>query len=441
MAEYSLSAASSPLQQLQAALQSGAPTPRAAVEQTLSHANTNAGCNVYIALDTERALREAAALPARFPANPKPPLYGLPVSLKDCFDIADVATTAGSRFYAQRNPPAREDSAVAARLRSQGAVIVGKTHMHPLAYGITGENPDYGDCTQPFDAGLLTGGSSSGAAASIQETSAFAAIGTDTGGSVRVPAALCGLAGYRASIEVAHQRRLWGGGVHLAPTFDTLGWLFRDLRDAPLLGTALFEFDVPAQTKTNVRIGVIEKEFLHDCEPAVTTAFTQWQERLRELGAELVPFDSSFWEGAMSIYAPIQASEAAAIHRNATGGDFSVFERNIAERLGWGASIPAAELQQFRQRHAAFRDRTDALLREHDFLIAPCAPVCRLVAGADHSDARRAILRYTTPLSLAGAPVVTLPAEGGAGVQLAAARGADANLLAYARALGVSLAS
>jgi aspartyl-tRNA(Asn)/glutamyl-tRNA(Gln) amidotransferase subunit A len=138
----------------------------------------------------------------------------------------------------------------------------------------------------------------------------------------------------------------------------------------------------------------------------------------------------------MAIYAPIQAHEAAAIHTPSTGGDFSHFEKSIAERLAWGASISAAELEQWRQRHAAFRDRMDALLRQHDFLIAPCAPVCRLAAGADHSNTRRAILRHTTPASLAGVPVITLPAEGGAGVQLIAARGADSRLLAYAAELG-----
>jgi aspartyl-tRNA(Asn)/glutamyl-tRNA(Gln) amidotransferase subunit A len=413
-------------------------TPYALAEQGLARANSNAGHNVYLAIDPERTLRVAQALPGQFSAGPKPLLYGLPVSLKDCFDLAGFPTTCGSPFYATRNGVAREDSAVANRLREQGALIIGKTHMHPLAYGITGENPDYGDCLQPHDPHLLTGGSSSGAAASVQEGSVVAAIGTDTGGSIRVPAALCGLVGYRASIDLAQQRGLWRGSVHLAPSFDTLGWLFNDLRDAPLLAEALFGLEAPpaAKTKTHVRIARVPPEFLHDCEQSVLDSFTQWQQRLRELGAEVVPFDSAFWEEATAIYAPIQAHEAAAIHAAATGGDFSHFERSIAERLSWGASISAAELEQLRRRHAAFRDRMDALLYEHDFLIAPCAPVSRLVAGADHSNTRRAILRHTTPESLAGVPVVTLPAEGGAGVQLVAARGADASLLAYSAELG-----
>jgi Asp-tRNA(Asn)/Glu-tRNA(Gln) amidotransferase A subunit family amidase len=436
---HRMSATSSALNKLRDALQSGSINPRAAIEEALARANSNAGRNVYLVLNAERAIHDADELPKRFPGAAKPPLYGLPVSLKDCFDFAGFVTTAGSRFYAERNAPAREDSAVAARLRSQGAIIVGKTHMHPLAYGITGENPDYGDCTQPTDAALLTGGSSSGAAAGIQEGSAVAAIGTDTGGSIRAPAALCGLAGYRASIELAHQRGLWRGAVHLAASFDTLGWLFRDLRDAPLLGAALFDLDVPATVEPKACVGVVAQEFLHDCEPQILSAFMQWQERLRNLGATLAPIESSFWEEAMSIYAPIQASEAAAIHTSATGGDFSHFEPTIAERLTWGASIKPAELQKFRQRHATFRDQTDALLREHDFLILPCAPISQLAAGADHTNTRKAILRYTTPFSLAGVPVVTLPTKGGAGIQLATARGADARLLSYAAQLGSSL--
>jgi aspartyl-tRNA(Asn)/glutamyl-tRNA(Gln) amidotransferase subunit A len=210
------------------------------------------------------------------------------------------------------------------------------------------------------------------------------------------------------------------------------------LRDAPLLGAALFDLAVPAAMETKIRIGVVAKEFLSDCDPVVSTAFTLWQEHLRGLGAELIPIDSSFWEEAMAFYAPIQASEAAAIHTPATRGDFSPFERSIGERLAWGASIQNAEIEQYRQRHAAFREKTGALLRNHDFLIVPCAPVSRLIAGADHGDTRKAILRYTTPFSLAGVPVVTLPAKDGAGVQLAAARGADARLLAYAAKLGRS---
>ncbi len=206
----------SALQETLSRLAAGEVTPREVVEQALARANSNAGRNVFIGLDVEKAIREAEELPARFRGAAKPALYGLPVSLKDLFDLQGFPTSCGSRFYAEQCGVATDDSAVAARLRAQGAVIVGKTHLHQLAYGITGENADYGDCAQPGAPQWLTGGSSSGAAASVMEGSALAAIGTDTGGSIRAPAALCGLAGYRASIGLAQERGLWRGGVPLA---------------------------------------------------------------------------------------------------------------------------------------------------------------------------------------------------------------------------------
>src|SRR5246127_1646856 len=293
--------------------------PRAIAQQFLANANRNAGRNVYISRDENLTLREADRIQEEFSAKDKPPLLGLPVSLKDCFDLEGFRTTAGTRYYAEKNAIASEDSAVAKRLRAQGAIITGKTNLHPLAYGISGENPDFGDCLQPADANLLTGGSTSGGAASVQEGSAVAAIGTDTGGSIRVPAALCGLAGYRASIGLAQERKLWTGGVHLSQTFDTLGWIFRDLRDAPLLAEGLFGLRVPEKADLRVRIGTIAPEFLHDCDANVQSAFASFKHSLAESGAVLQCFDAAYWEDALSIYSPIQASEAAAIHAATTG--------------------------------------------------------------------------------------------------------------------------
>jgi Asp-tRNA(Asn)/Glu-tRNA(Gln) amidotransferase A subunit family amidase len=432
--------ARSPLQQLTEQLARGDITPRAVAEAALARANSNADRNVYLALDPEKVHQEADALPSRFPHAAKPILYGVPVSIKDCFDVVGFPTTLGSRFYAARNGVAREDSAVAARLRSQGALIIGKTHMHPLAFGITGENPDYGNCVQPRDERRLTGGSSSGAAASVQEQSVLAAIGTDTGGSVRVPAALCGLAGYRASLELGQQSGLWCGGVRLAPTFDTLGWLFQDLRDAPLLAEALFELRAAEVNETRVRIGCVRDEFLHDCDAQALAGFAEWKKKLSDCGATVIPVDTGYWEEALEIYTAITAHEAAAIHSADTGGDFSHFPAAIAQRLTWGASISSDEIALFRARHLRFRERAESRLREFDFFVAPCAALHELAVGADHTASRGAILRYTTPMSLVGAPVVTLPTTTGPGVQLIAPRNSDARLLAYAKAVGTRVA-
>jgi aspartyl-tRNA(Asn)/glutamyl-tRNA(Gln) amidotransferase subunit A len=402
-------------------------------------ANSNASHNTYLHSYTIESPRRAEQLPNLFPdSQNRPPLYGIPISIKDCFDVAGSVTSCASRFYAEVNPPAAKNSWVAQRLLDAGAILTGKTHLHQLAYGVTGENADYGDCVQPRDAALLTGGSSSGAAASVQEGSALVAIGTDTGGSVRVPSTLCGLAGYRASLAVSRGEERWVGGYHLAQTFDTIGILFQDLRDAPALANAIFDIALKPHP-TKVRIGFTGNEFLHDCEPQVRNAYEAWKQRLTQHGATLSPFDTTFWNEGPQIYSPIVASEAAAIHR----GHFQHFEPAIAERLALGASITAAELANVRNRLEQFRLQTSALFGQFDFLIAPSIPVSKLLTGRDHTESRKAILRYTTPASLAGLPAVTLPGELigaalGTGVQLLAAPMHDAPLLAFASGLAAN---
>jgi Asp-tRNA(Asn)/Glu-tRNA(Gln) amidotransferase A subunit family amidase len=402
--------------------------PVTPAQEAFARANSNAGRNVYLAMDQERTLAEAEALKARFPQQ-RPPLFGVPVGIKDCFDVAGYPTTCGSRFYAEKNGIARADSYVAARLRQAGAVIMGKTHLHQLAYGITGENSEYGACLQPRDAHRLTGGSSSGSVASVQEGSALAAIGTDTGGSIRVPASLCGLAGYRSTLGLGGPQA-WEGGWHLAVSFDTLGWVFRDLRDGPVLAAALFDLPQVAAPQ-GVTIAAVGDSFLHDCESAVIDVYHGWQERLRRGGAQLRIFEPDFWDDSREIFSGIQGHEASELHR----GNFDHFEKPVAERLIQGALLSAATVEGLRMRHLAFRAQMDRLLEQHDFLMLPCAPVSALTPGVDHSAARMKILRYTTPGSLAGTPVVALPALVG-GVQLMAARGSDARLLAFAAGLG-----
>jgi aspartyl-tRNA(Asn)/glutamyl-tRNA(Gln) amidotransferase subunit A len=424
----------SPLTTLRQALDSGETNPTRIAEDCLAHATQNASHNTYLHLNPDELLANARTL------DPSKPLYGLPISLKDCFDLANTVTTCGTRFYAEHNAPAKEDSAVAAALKQAGALITGKTHLHQIAYGITGENPDFGDCLQPRDPTLLTGGSSSGAVASVQEGSALAAIGTDTGGSIRVPAALCGLTGFRASHTIAYQHQptpegLWTGGWHLAPTFDTIGFFVRDPRDAAPIAAALFGLEMPLETPAP-RIGFIEESFLYDAEPDVLTAFQAWRDQLIRASASHASFNPESWAQALEILAPIQASEAAVLHT----GHFDQFEPSIAERLHWGASLSLSETASFRHRHELFRAEIADIFRQFDFLMLPCAPIARLTANADQTHARPRILRYTAPFSLAGCPVLSLPGELlgaplGTGIQLAAAPGRDATLLAFAQSL------
>jgi Asp-tRNA(Asn)/Glu-tRNA(Gln) amidotransferase A subunit family amidase len=422
----------SPIAALLAAYKSGETDSARQIHTCLSRANSNAGHNTYIALDTAWTLAELQRQIDRAAAGDESlPLFGLPVSLKDCFDLTGFPTSSGSKFYATHKQNASSDSWVAARLRHAGAIITGKSHLHQLAYGITGENRDYGDCLQPANAALLTGGSSSGAAASIQEGSALAAIGTDTGGSVRAPAALCGLTGYRSSLGIGD----WAGGYHLAPSFDTIGWLCRDLRDLPLLATTLFDLPPEQPAPSILRIGMLTGPMLESCQPEVLQAIEVWQDRIQRASAQFQPFNPPFWSEAWDIYAPLQAHEAAQLH----AGFFTEFDPVIAARLEWGASLTDHEIQNLRQRHAAFREQHEQLFHQFDFLLAPVSPITQLVAGADHTDTRALLLRLTTPASLGGNPAVVLPGPG-CGLQLIAAHNNDQRLLRFAAGLGELLA-
>ena len=417
---------------LRRALAAGATRPSTLVEQCLERANGNAGQNTYLWRDPEWTGNEAAraeAMPrgegGAF-GDGRATLWGLPISVKDCFDLAGAPTTCGVNFYRDLNGSAERDSWLVERLRRAGAVITGKTHLHPLAYGITGENPEFGDCRQPGNPDALTGGSSSGAAASVLEGSAVAAIGTDTGGSVRAPAALCGLAGYRAS----HGRGDWRGAGHLAQSFDTMGWLFRDLEDAPLLAE-FFVDETPDATKLPKRFAVVSDAFLKDCEPAIAEAMRATATELEELGLRATTVDVDWWTDAFELFAPIQAWEAARIH----AGHHDQFQPAIRERLEWGARVTPDELAVLRRRHDDFRARIDEVLELHELILMPATPVAKLTCGADNGNARSRILRYTTPFSLGGVPVVTIPAMIG-GIQLAAARGNDEMLVRLAAKIG-----
>ena len=417
---------------LRQALANGTTSPSQLAEAALARSNGSVNRNTYLWQDAAWTRAEGARVEAmpRSSGGPfgdgRPALWGLPISVKDCFDLAGSPTTCGVHFYRDLNGIAARDSWLVEQLRAAGAVIIGKTHLHPLAYGITGENPEFGDCVQPRDPGALTGGSSSGAVASVQEGSAVAAIGTDTGGSVRAPAALGGLAGYRATIG----RGDWRGGAHLAVSFDTMGWLFRDLEDAPLLAAPFAAGHNPENISFG-RFAFLGDRFLHDCEPEVMEGFRRVIGELQALGLKAEPIDPEWWKDSVEIFAPLQASEAALLH----AGNFDRCEPAIRDRLKWGASFTADQIAAMRQRHADYRARMDELFAAHQLILMPSTPVARLAAGADHSQTRSRLLRYTAPFSLAGVPAVAIPCAHG-GMQLAAARGFDEPLLALAAQIG-----
>jgi Asp-tRNA(Asn)/Glu-tRNA(Gln) amidotransferase A subunit family amidase len=213
---------------------------------------------------------------------------------------------------------------------------------------------------------------------------------------------------------------------------DTIGLLLRDPRDLAPIAHVLFGVPFGAIPKAP-RIGYVGPLFLVDCDPEVQAAFVEWRKKMAAAGGSLAEIETGGWSGLPEAYSGIVAHEAAALHR----GEYEEFDSTIAQRLHWGASLTEVDLAAFERGRADLHLEIAALFERFDFLMLPCAPVSRLVAGQDHSSVRLRILRYTTPFSLAGLPAVAMPGEVvgaalGTGVQIAAAPGNDAVLLAYA---------
>ena len=211
-----------------------------------------------------------------------------------------------------------------------------------------------------------------------------------------------------------------------------MGWLFRDLEDAPLLA-APFAPAGPRPPHPFRRFAFVSGDFLYDCEPAVAAGLSSTVRELEALDLAGHSIDPQWWHDSIEIFAPIQASEAANLH----AGHFDRFEPAIRERPEWGARLTPVEVAALRRRHSEFRTRMDELLSEHELLLMPAAPVARLDAGADHRQTRARLLRYSTPVSLAGAPAVAIPCAAG-GMQLAGAGGSDESLLQLAAQLGAT---
>lgn len=379
-------------------------------------------------------------MPNRGQAAGNQRLAGLPVSVKDLFDVAGAPTTCGSGFYVQTRPTPEVDAGYVARWRAAGAVFNGKTHLNEFAYGITGENRWFGDCWIPGFPDRLTGGSSSGAAASVASGAACIGLGTDTGGSLRVPAALCGLVSFRQSLGFAEME----GAFPLAQSFDTLGWLQRHLSDVSWVAHAVHPEVAPEPRQTAPRLAWVRGSFLDGIEADVARACDEFDAALRSAGAEVNAVDAPGWEGAVPLFVPLQASDAARNHSAYLPTHRDRYDPAILERLALGASVTPeafADLRVQRERFCA--DWIAPFFRDHEFLIVPAAPVTRLTRGADHRQTRPRLLRYTAPASLGGLPVLTVPwlREGvpSGGFQLLAPRGADARLWALADWLALHL--
>lgn len=359
------------------------------------------------------------------------PLSGLTFSIKDLYGVPGWPLTASTRAPV----PDPGESVLVRRLLDLGASAVGKTHLHEVALGITGMN-GYGGTTHPFDAERVPGGSSSGAAVSVALDQVDFALGTDTGGSIRVPAAWCGVVGFKPTKN--HPAWSTRGVLPLSWTCDHAGPLARDVQTVVRVHEALTGQAVQPQSWEGVRVGVWLPQGWTD--ETVADAMQTFGQDLQARGATLgfLPFPD-----VMDAYTPIVLSEAAQIHAQALEQDDPGFMPFTLNTLRQGQRITGAEVQAAFNRRAEYRALLDAILTAFDVILAPAVPTLPPLIGQDEVEIgegrtllRRAVLRLTAPFSLLGAPVLALPTQTPfVGVQLVGRHDQDERLLGLSLSL------
>jgi amidase/aspartyl-tRNA(Asn)/glutamyl-tRNA(Gln) amidotransferase subunit A len=338
-------------------------------------------------------------------APPTAPLSGLPFAAKDLFDAAGLPTFAGSSFLPEvRTRVAAADGTFVANLRSAGAALAAKTHMHEFAYGLTGENAHYGDCEHPRFPGRTTGGSSSGSAALVAAGVVPLALASDTGGSIRLPAAFCGLYGFRLT---PHHRWI-ADAVMLAPSFDTPGFFTANASDLRTTLDAL----VPALNPASSPSPRGAYFTLPGLDAEVATAFTAAASRLAEpLAPALVAELTALFAPAAELYAIIGGHETWAIHAPWFDRYRDRYDPGVRARLDRARTINAGQLEPAKVHRAKIRLAWASLFRDYDYIVLPSSP-CPALPKADCTLANRnRILSLTAPASMADLPVLALPVE------------------------------
>jgi aspartyl-tRNA(Asn)/glutamyl-tRNA(Gln) amidotransferase subunit A len=433
-----------------AALASGAITARALVEDCLARIAdpSGEGSRAFVRVHADAARAQADAIDALRRAGRAPGRYaGIPVSLKDLLDIAGETTAAGSRALADA-PPAAAHAPVVARLLAAGFISVGRTNMTEFAYSGLGLNPHFGTPRAPWDrtgAGRVPGGSSSGAAVSISDGMALAAIGTDTGGSCRIPAACCGVVGYKPTA-----RRVPVAGVlPLSPTLDSVGPLANSVAccaivDAVIAGEAPAP-PVPAPA-AGLRLLVAENFFLDGLDEAVGVAFERALAALSAAGARIERRRLPVLEGAREANrrGGFSPPEAYAWHRDLLARRGADYDPRVRARIEHGAGMAAHDYVALIAARARLRGEADAATARFDAVLAPTMPIVppRIEALAEDEDYLRAnalVLRNTFLVNFLDRCAISLPmhraGEAPAGLMLIGETMGDARLFAVAAAV------
>ncbi len=371
------------------------------------------------------------------------PLDGAIVSIKDLFDVAGEPTRAGSKILAEEAAPAAADAAVVRRLRAGGAVIVAKTNMTEFAFSGIGANPHFGTPGNPRDRARVPGGSSSGAGVAVADGMCEIAIGSDTGGSVRIPAALCGLVGFKLS----RQRVPTAGVFPLSYTLDSIGPIARSIADCAKADAVMAgeDFVPPASVPlAGLRFGIAEGLPLDKLDETVAAAFAAAVKQLDRAGARVTHEKLSLFDDMVAVNAKggISPPEACAIHRDRVKRRAADIDPNVLARIERGCAVSSADYVDMVRDRARLVRAMDARLSELDALILPTTPiVAPTIAEVEDrkvfSLCNMLLLRNTNIINFFDlcAISIPLPAALPVGLMLVGRNGHDHRLLRVAAAM------
>jgi len=347
-------------------------------------------------------------------------LNNIPFAIKDLFETKGIRTTAGSLFFKDYIP--NEDAAVIQRLKAAGAVIMGKTNTHEIALGVTTNNPHFGTTRNPWDTARIPGGSSGGSAVAVATGMSLAALGTDTGGSIRIPASLCGVVGLKPTYGRVSLR----GVFPLSWNLDHVGPITRTVKDAALILQIIAGYDAQDPASVNMLLGdylnhledkIKGKKFalavgsyIENSHTEVITAVNEASRVFTSLGAKIEKVEMDFLHQAVLANALMTQADGAAYHRERLMEHPDWFGTDVRKRLEMGYSSTSIEYSLARRTQAEIKSHFVKFFEQYDFLLLPTTPIpAPLIEGNDAVEQARRLTRFTAPFNLTGLPAISIP--------------------------------
>ncbi len=383
----------------------------------------NPQLNCFITVTADAALERARALEKgdhKGGDHKGAPLRGIPIALKDLYETRGVRTTAGSKFFADYVP--QVDGTVVEKLYAAGAILLGKLNLHEIALGVTNDNPHYGAARNPWNRECMTGGSSGGSGAALAAQLCLGSLGTDTGGSIRIPASLCGVVGLKPTYGRVSVR----GVIPLSWNLDHAGPMARTVRDAAILLQAIAGYDPQDPYSINVptedylaqidagvagwRVALASRGHFADADAEVLRAVRATARVFEQMGARVEEVEIEPAYEAWRANGTLTTSDGAAFHRERLQARPDDFGADVRARLTSGASNSATDYALARRTQTLTRRWFENFFEQYDLLLTPTTPAAApKLKSMDAVETARLLTRFTAPFNLAGLPALSVP--------------------------------